>query len=89
MKGFKELSAVALSLLACTVYAHEGGHDEPEAEAEAVIANSDVHILKTDTFDAFVKENPLVLAECLCPPLLAVVASARVVVSLNLRHRAD
>jgi protein disulfide-isomerase A1 len=53
MKGFKELSAVALSLLAYTVSA------EDVAEAP-----SDVHVLKTDTFDSFVKENPLVLAEC-------------------------
>jgi protein disulfide-isomerase A1 len=30
----------------------------------AVAAASDVHDLKKDTFDAFVKENDLVLAEC-------------------------
>jgi hypothetical protein len=53
MKGFKELSAVALSLLAFTVSA------EDVAETP-----SDVHVLKTDTFEPFVKENPLVLAEC-------------------------
>jgi protein disulfide-isomerase A1 len=56
MKGFKELSAVALSLLAFTVSAED---------AAAAEAPSDVHVLKTDTFESFVKENPLVLAECL------------------------
>ena len=61
MKGFKELSAVALSLLAYTVSAEEAA---AEAAAEAP---SDVHVLKTDTFESFVKEHPLVLAECLFP----------------------
>ncbi|KAA8909482.1 thioredoxin-like domain-containing protein [Sphaerosporella brunnea] len=55
MKGFKELSAVALSLLACTV------------SAEDAEKASDVHVLKKDTFEAFVKENPLVLAEFYAP----------------------
>jgi hypothetical protein len=69
MKGFKELSAVALSLLAFTVSAEEA------AAAAAEEVPSDVHVLKTDTFEPFVKENPLVLAECespvfaLCPCL--------------------
>jgi protein disulfide-isomerase A1 len=58
MKGFKELSAVALSLLAYTVSAEEAAADE---------APSDVHVLKTDTFESFVKENPLVLAEFYAP----------------------
>lgn len=66
MKGFKELSAVALSLLACTVYAHEGGHGE-DAEAEVPVVDSKVHVLTTDSFESFVKENPLVLAECMLP----------------------
>lgn len=57
MKGFKELSAVALSLLAYTVSAEEAA---PAAEEVA----TDVHVLKTDTFGPFVKEHPLVLAEC-------------------------
>jgi protein disulfide-isomerase A1 len=61
MKGFKELSAVALSLLAYTASAEEAA---PEAAPEAPEAPSDVHVLKTDTFDSFVKEHPLVLAEC-------------------------
>ena len=32
--------------------------------AAAVASASDVHDLKADTFPAFIKENPLVLAEC-------------------------
>ncbi len=37
--------------------------------AAAVASASDVHDLKADTFPAFIKENPLVLAECSFPPL--------------------
>jgi protein disulfide-isomerase A1 len=33
--------------------------------AAAVASASDVHDLKADTFPAFIKENPLVLAECM------------------------
>lgn len=32
--------------------------------AAAVASASDVHDLKTDSFPEFIKENPLVLAEC-------------------------
>lgn len=32
--------------------------------AAAVATASDVHDLKTDSFPGFIKENPLVLAEC-------------------------
>lgn len=60
MKGFAELSAVALSLLAATVFAEEVA---PDAEAAAEVP-SDVKVLTTDTFAPFLKENPLVLAEC-------------------------
>lgn len=59
MKGFKELSAVALSLLAATVFAEEA--------AEGADVPSDVKVLTTDTFEPFVKENPLVLAEFYAP----------------------
>ena len=44
--------------------------------AAAVASASDVHELKADTFPDFIKENPLVLAECtllalpLDPPLI-------------------
>lgn len=55
MKGFKELSAIALSLLAVAANAEE-------ASADAVV--SDVHALKTEEFEPFIKEHPLVLAEC-------------------------
>ena len=62
MKGFRELSAVAFSLLACTVRAEdvasEGAPDE---------VPSDVRILGTGSFDSFVTEHPLVLAECQYP----------------------
>jgi len=58
MKGFKELSAIALSLLAVSAHAEE-------AAADAVV--SDVHALKTDNFEDFVNENPLVLAEFYAP----------------------
>ncbi|KAI5846814.1 disulfide-isomerase [Tricharina praecox] len=61
MKGFKELSAVALSLLAYTVSAEEA------AAAAVDEVPSNVHVLKTDTFEPFVKENPLVLAEFYAP----------------------
>jgi hypothetical protein len=53
MKTFMQLSALALGLLACTTSAEE-----------AAEAPSDVHVLKTDTFESFLNENPLVLAEC-------------------------
>lgn len=33
----------------------------------ALAAASDVHDLKQDTFDGFIKENDLVLAECKLP----------------------
>ncbi|KAI5776657.1 protein disulfide-isomerase [Geopyxis carbonaria] len=56
MKGFKELSAVALSLLAATVYAEDSASTP-----------SDVHALKNDNFDSFIAENPLVLAEFYAP----------------------
>ncbi len=36
--------------------------------AAAVASASDVHDLKTDSFPDFVKENPLVLAECKYSP---------------------
>ncbi|TGZ76966.1 protein disulfide isomerase [Ascodesmis nigricans] len=57
MKHFKELSALALSLLAVTASAE----DAPKEAA------SDVHALKTDNFEAFVNEHPLVLAEFYAP----------------------
>lgn len=56
MKGFKELSAAAFSLLAYTV-----------AAEDAAEAPSDVHALKTDNFEAFVNEHKLVLAEFYAP----------------------
>jgi hypothetical protein len=62
MKGFKELSAVALSLLAATVFAEEAADAQPEVP-------SDVKVLTTDTFEPYLKENPLVLAECSFPHL--------------------
>jgi protein disulfide-isomerase A1 len=36
----------------------------------AIAAASDVHDLKKDTFESFIKEHDLVLAECMCnsPP---------------------
>lgn len=37
------------------------------AVASAADGASDVFDLKTDTFPAFIKENPLVLAECKLP----------------------
>ena len=37
----------------------------------AIAAASDVHDLKKDNFEAFVKENDLVLAECKFCPLFA------------------
>jgi len=54
MKGFSELSVAALTLLGA-VYAED-------AEAP-----SDVHVLTTDTFDAFIEANPLALAEFYAP----------------------
>lgn len=36
--------------------------------AAGVVAASDVHDLKTDTFKPFVEEHDLVLAECECRP---------------------
>lgn len=36
--------------------------------AAAVASASDVTQLKKDTFDEFVKENDIVLAECMLPP---------------------
>ncbi|CCX30471.1 protein disulfide-isomerase [Pyronema domesticum] len=56
MKTFMQLSALALGLLACTASAEE-----------AAEAPSDVHVLKTDTFESFLNENPLVLAEFYAP----------------------
>jgi hypothetical protein len=58
MKGFKELSAVAISLLAASASAEDAD------AAAAPDAPSDVHVLGTDTFESFVKDHPLVLAEC-------------------------
>ncbi|KAL7266632.1 protein disulfide-isomerase precursor [Rhizina undulata] len=54
MKQFKELAAVAISLLATIACAE----DAPP---------SDVHTLQTDTFDSFIAEHPLVLAEFYAP----------------------
>jgi protein disulfide-isomerase A1 len=50
MKQFKELSFAVLSLLAAVSYAED--------------VASDVKVLQKDTFDSFVSEHPLVLAEC-------------------------
>lgn len=61
MKGFKELSAVALSLLAATVFAEDAAAEEKA---------SDVKVLTTESFEPFLKENPLVLAECKLRPEL-------------------
>jgi len=54
MKQFKELTAAVLTILATVVCA-----EEP--------ALSDVKVLAKDTFDGFMNENPLVLAEFYAP----------------------
>lgn len=53
MKQFKELSFAVLSLLAAVSYAED--------------VASDVKVLQKDTFDSFVSEHPLVLAEFYAP----------------------
>ena len=74
MKAFKELSAVALSLLAATVFAHEG-HEEA-AEADLPEVPSDVKVLTTESFEPFVAENPLVLAKAMFFSFSLVAASS-------------
>jgi len=54
---------VAISLLAASVSA-----EDADAGA-APDAPSDVHVLGKDTFESFVKDHPLVLAECKLLPL--------------------
>ncbi|CAZ83168.1 unnamed protein product [Tuber melanosporum] len=58
MKHFKELTAAVLTLLATVAYAQDG---------EAPSAPSDVNTLGKETFDSFVTEHPLVLAEFYAP----------------------
>ncbi|KAG0644882.1 putative disulfide-isomerase [Tuber brumale] len=58
MKHFKELTAAVLTLLATVAYAQEG---------ETPSAPSDVNTLGKETFDSFVTEHPLVLAEFYAP----------------------
>ncbi|RPB00620.1 protein disulfide isomerase [Choiromyces venosus 120613-1] len=58
MKHFKELTTAVLTLLATVAYAQDG---------EAPSGPSDVNVLGKDTFDSFVKEHPLVLAEFYAP----------------------
>jgi hypothetical protein len=60
MKGFHELSLVALSFLAYAVSAEEA----QQVLGDAKPSESDVHVLTTDTFSAFIKERPHVLAKC-------------------------
>lgn len=50
MKQFKKFTFAAISLLAAVAYAED--------------VTSDVKVLQKDTFDGFVNEHPLVLAEC-------------------------
>jgi len=56
MKHFKELTAAVLTLLATVACAQDG--EAPPTEP------SDVNVLGKETFDSFVTEHPLVLAEC-------------------------
>lgn len=58
MKQFKELTFAALSLLAAVSFAEDVASDIKSD------VNSDVKVLQKDTFDSFVNEHPLVLAEC-------------------------
>lgn len=82
MKGFKELSLVALSLLAHTINAESVqvpiGSESPTAkekvpqettaaETEEPVKSSDVHILGGDNFDSFIEKNEMVFAEFYAP----------------------
>ena len=62
MKHFKELAAVVLTLLATVASA------EDVAPSDIPSDPSDVKVLGKDTFDTFLSEHPLVLAECECIP---------------------
>lgn len=55
MKHFRGLTLAAISLLAAVSYAED---------VVAPDVASDVKVLQTDTFDSFMNEHPLVLAEC-------------------------
>lgn len=55
MKHFRGLTFAAISLLAAVSYAED---------VVAPDVASDVKVLQTDTFDSFINEHPLVLAEC-------------------------
>lgn len=59
MKYFRGLTLAAISLLAAVSYA-----EEVVAPDAATDIPSDVKVLQTDTFDSFMTEHPLVLAEC-------------------------
>lgn len=56
----------------------------------AIAAASDVHDLKKDTFEAFIQENDLVLAECMfdlqSPPLVYALLTQS---AQSLHHGAD
>jgi len=74
MKCFKQLGALALFFFVTGAIAHEGhggheGHDHVEETTDA--PPSDVHTLKTDNFKDFIAGHPLVLAECMFPPIIA------------------
>lgn len=58
MKHFRGLTFAALSLLAAVAFA-----EDVVAPADPDVP-SDVKVLQTDTFDSFMNDNPLVLAEC-------------------------
>ncbi|KAJ5312900.1 hypothetical protein N7508_003730 [Penicillium antarcticum] len=58
----RSFAPLVLSLLGATAAVHAA-----DAEAEATDANANVVTLTTDTFDEFVKEHPLVLAEFYAP----------------------
>lgn len=59
MKYFKGLTLAAISLLAAVSYAEEAAAPDTAPDVP-----SDVKVLQTDTFDSFMDEHPLVLAEC-------------------------
>lgn len=55
MKHFRGLTFAAISLLAAVSYAED---------VVAPDVPSDVKVLNTESFDGFMNDNPLVLAEC-------------------------
>lgn len=77
MKGFKELSLVALSLVAHTVssekvqdhtdHGTQGGQTPIGDTMKDAIKTSDVHILSEANFTSFITDHPHVLAEFYAP----------------------